>query len=383
MSREETKEQQYSHGHHHRKHHKKRKKNRALNVTLIILACLLILALMAFGTIKVIQHMGAKNLEANATTEAPELISPVTEEEAAQETEEKKEVTLDQSLKPGEVLYKGQKYAYNKDIRTFVILGIDCKGDMDALLKQKTGGQSDMIFLGIIDGYEKSIKLIGINRNTMTDVMRFDVNNEYVDTVRQQITLQHAYGTGGADSCERTVATIDKLMYMIPIHGYFSMNMGAIEKLNDAVGGIELTALETIPNTGIREGEKVTLLGKEAFSYVKYRDWKTAGTADKRLERQKQYLNAFVKKTMAMIKNDLSLPLNLFNIISNYAITDITIDQMTYLVSQAIGYSFEKENIYSIPGETVQSETTAYEEFIVDETALYEMILDIFYNPVE
>lgn len=379
MNIEEIREQQYENKHYH---HKKKRRNRALEATLIVLACVLVLALMAFGTYLFIQYMGAKNLETNATTEAPDMILTIPEE-ISEETEEKKEVTLDQSLKPGEVLYKGQKYAYNTDIRTFAILGIDSKDDMDDLLKQKTGGQSDMIFLGVLDGKEKSIKLIAINRNTMTDVMRYDENNEYVDTVTEQITLQHAYGTGGVDSCERTVAAIDKLMYMIPIHGYFSMNMGAIAKLNDAIGGIELTALETIPDTSIREGEKVTLLGNEAFLYAKYRDWRISGTADKRLERQKQYLNAFIKKTMTMIKNDLSLPLNLFNIVSNYAVTDITVDKMTYLVSQAIGYTFDMENIYSIPGETIRNESTQYEEFYVDETALYEMILDIFYNPIE
>lgn len=365
--------------HRHHGKHKKKERNRALELTLIVLACLLILALMAFGTYKVIQYMGAKNLETKATTEVPELVIP----EEPVEVEEKKEVTLDQTLKPGEVLYKGQKYAYNKDIRTFVILGIDCEGDMDALLKEKTGGQSDMIFLGVLDGYRKEIKLIGINRNTMTDVMRYDVNNEYVDTVTEQITLQHAYGTGGTDSCERTVAAIDKLMYMIPIHGYFSMNMGAIAKLNDAIGGIELVALESIPKTNIKEGEKVILLGKDAFYYTKYRDWRTAGTVEKRMQRQKQYLNAFVKKTMEMVKNDLSLPLNLYNIISNYSVTDITIDEMTYLVSQAVNYKFDINNISFIPGESIQSETTEYEEFYVDETGLYEMILEHFYLPVD
>ncbi len=77
------------------------------------------------------------------------------------------------------------------------------------------------------------------------------------------------------------------------------------------------------------------------------------------------------------------MPLNLFNIVSNYSVTDITIDEMTYLVSQGINYSFDTSNIYSIPGETIQSETTEYEEFYVDEDGLHELIINIFYEPVK
>ena len=264
-------------------------------------------------------------------------------------------------------------------------MGIDTEGDVTDLLEQETGGQSDMLFLAVIDPHEEAIKLIGINRNTMTEVQECDSDLNYLQTVIEQITLQHAYGSGGLDSCEKTVAAVDNLMYMVPIHGYFAMNMGAISLLNDAVGGIELTALETIKSGDIKftEGEKVTLLGKKAYVYTKYRDWKSANSADRRLERQKQYLQAFVKKTMEMVKNDLSVPLNLYSIVGNYSVTDITVDEMTYLVSMAANYSFDADSIYSIPGETIHPEDTEYEEFWVDETGLYEMILDIFYEPVE
>ena len=118
MNIEEIREQQYENKHYH---HKKKRRNRALEATLIVLACVLVLALMAFGTYLIIQYMGAKNLETNATTEAPDMILTVPEE-ISEETEEKKEVTLDQSLKPGEVLYKGQKYAYNTDISFLIPL---------------------------------------------------------------------------------------------------------------------------------------------------------------------------------------------------------------------------------------------------------------------
>ena len=42
---------------------------------------------------------------------------------------------------------------------------------------------------------------------------------------------------------------------------------------------------------------------------------------------------------------------------------------------------FDASRMYSVPGE--MQEGTLFEEYIVDDTALYEMILEVFYEPVE
>jgi hypothetical protein len=39
------------------------------------------------------------------------------------------------------------------------------------------------------------------------------------------------------------------------------------------------------------------------------------------------------------------------------------------------------ESIYDVPGEVVMGERL--EEFYVDDTGLYELILDVFYNRIE
>jgi len=176
---------------------------------------------------------------------------------------------------------------------------------------------------------------------------------------------------------------VDNLMYMIPIHGYYAMNMGAITMLNDAVGGVELVALEdvVIEETNIKKGERVTLFGRDAFRYTKYRDHLIDYTANGRLERQKQYLAAFIQKTKQMVMQDLSIPLELYEIIADYSVTDVTVDEMMYLASQAVTYSFDMSNIHSIPGETIVN--GEYEEFYVDEAGLYDIIVEVFYEPVE
>lgn len=381
----ENKNHQHTYQHHHGSHHKKRKKakpkNKALQVTLVILLCLAILAGLGTGTFVVIKHIGEKNLANQATTQAPVMVmeQPDTQEQVQEE----------EPLEEGQIRYNGKTYQYNKDIRTFVIMGIDTMKTVEKKIADKqNGGQSDMNFLAILNPHNKKIQLIAINRNTMTNINRYTAEGEYVDTVKGQLTLQHTFGSGGADSCEMMVSAIDNIMYMIPIHGYFAMNMGAIQKLNDAIGGIELTAIEDIRknNTNIKAGEKVVLMGEDAFWYTKYRDTKVEKSSDMRLQRQKQYLNAFINKTKHMIKEDPSIPLKLYDIIEKYSVTDISMDKVTYLATQAVNYSFSQEDIYAVPGETIageENENGVYDEFYVDEEALYDMIVNLFYEPVE
>lgn len=350
---------------------KKQRKTKVLQIILIILLCILILSLMGFMTFLIIRYIGGRNLQQQATTTVPVM----TMEEP--ETED--------TLEEGQILYKGRKYQYNSDIMSFVIMGIDTMDTVEELMTNgENGGQSDMIFIALMNPHTSKIQLIAVNRNLMTNIHMYAKDGTYVGTEVGQITLQHAYGTGGADSCEKMVSAIDNVMYMIPIHGYFAMNMGAISKLNDAIGGVEITALEDIRHKGtdISKGEVITLLGEDAFWYTKYRDWTVEGSADQRLLRQKQYLYAFVNKLKQMVKQDISLPLDLYNIVADYCVTDISMDKVTYLASIAMNYSFSTEDIYSVPGESITS-GVEYEEFYVDEEALYEMIVEIFYEPIE
>ncbi|MBQ7943434.1 MAG: LCP family protein [Lachnospiraceae bacterium] len=355
---------------------KEKKKSKVLKGVCVFIVCIAILAVMGIATFAIVSNIGKQNLKQKATSTAP-VLTNVTVNQIENEEKEEEDV-----LKEGQIYYNGQKYQYNEDIMTFVIMGIDYMGTVEELLAESMGGQSDMNFLAVLNPHEKSLKLIMINRNSMTQIQRFATDGTYVDTVDAQITLQHAYGTGGTDSCEKMVAAIDNLMYMILIHGYFAMNMGAITTLNDAIGGVELVAMEDIKHYGtdIKRGETVHLLGEDAFWYAKFRNQHIPGSANARLERQKQYLNAFLQKMKRMVKEDMALLVDLYKIVAEYSVTDVSVDEMTYLVSQMIGYSFDLGSIYSVPGETVVN--GEYEEYYVDEEALYEMIVDIFYEPI-
>ena len=123
------------------------------------------------------------------------------------------------------------------------------------------------------------------------------------------------------------------------------------------------------------------LLGESAFWYVKYRDTYVFASADMRLARQKQYLNAFIGEAKKAAKKDITVVLDLYKAIEPMMVTDITLDEAAYLAPVLLDYEFNKDSFYLMEGETVKGEK--FEEFYVDEEALYEMILEIFYEKVE
>ena len=61
-------------------------------------------------------------------------------------------------------------------------------------------------------------------------------------------------------------------------------------------------------------------------------------------------------------------------------VTDISVDEVSYLATQALGYSFDGDNMHVLQGEIVQGER--FEEFYADEDALYRLILKVFYEEV-
>ena len=356
---------------------KRDKKRKRKVVALTVLAAITGLLAAAFAAFLIVGAIGKANLRSNVIA-APKLENaPVvielqpTEEEAA-------------GWKEGWVKYNGQIYAYNEDILTFLIMGIDKTKDVKEVAEGTNGGQADALFLVVLNPHDDSLSVIGINRNTMTDVSVYDNNGSFVNTVKAQIAVQHGFGNGVEESCEYQVNAVQHLFYEMPVHGYAAINMSAIGPLTDMVGGVDVVALEDIKSgnsTVIKEGEEVHLEGDLAFAYIHNRDTKEFGSADHRLERQKQFITTYLQKVKQKTKEDIGFPISVYQSIAPQTVTSLTVDEMTYLVSIAKDYSFNENYLYTLKGETKQGDV--FEEFYVDETDLFELILKVFYEPVE
>lgn len=353
---------------------KKKKRKKRKKILIAVLCEAAILAAVILTAFQIVRAVGKSSLQSKAEA-APELM-PVQAQVALTEEEQSK-------WREGWVKYQDTIYAYQEDILTFLIMGIDKNSDVKEEAEGTSGGQADALFLAVMDPGEKTIKVIGINRNTMTDIDVYNEEGAYLTTVSAQIAVQHGFGNGMEESCERQLKAVRKLFYNLPIHGYAAINMSAIPTINDAVGGVQVTVLEDLTqrDQSLVEGESVHLEGESAFWYVKYRDTNVFGSADKRLERQKQYLNEFIGAAKSAIKKNPAAAVNLYQAVSGQMVTNVSIDEVAYLAPLLAEYKFQSDSFYMPEGETVMGDQ--FEEFYVDEDALYEMILDVFYEEVK
>ena len=362
--------------HHHHRHHR----STAQKILLVILYVLIALAAIALVTWRVLDARGKTRLYRQTAEETPILAEIETEEQAGAEQEALEKA---EEWKAGWVRYNGSVYEYNSDILTFLIMGIDQKtGTVQKAKDGISGGQADGLYLVVINPDLKEYSIIAINRNTITDIDVYDADGNFVGTGKAQICLQHGYGDGLEQSCERQEKVVRNLFYNIPIHGYAAINLGAVEPLTDAVGGVTVPKM-TFENGEIIYGDMQTLNGKDAYRYVQRRDLAVFDSASFRLEKQKEFVKAFMAKMKEEIKSNPAKAVEIFNAVTPYMVTNIGLSEVTYLTGQIGNYQFDS-NIHGLKGTTIPAEEaqTEHEEFIYDEDALYDLMIQLFYKRV-
>ncbi len=70
----------------------------------------------------------------------------------------------------GVVAYQGKEYLYNTDIKTYLMMGVDIDGPVQQSSDYTQGGQSDALFLLVVNNKTEQLQVISINRNTMADI---------------------------------------------------------------------------------------------------------------------------------------------------------------------------------------------------------------------
>ena len=343
-------------------------------VFLIIWASVMTLIVLVMAGFEAVRFFGKSNLSSKSATSTPMLVqeeAPVTE-------------TAGVEWQSDWVRYDGSVYDYNENITTFLIMGIDKKDEVvTPVAEGMDGGQADALFLLVLNPDDETIKIIGINRNSMTNVDIYDEYGRYQNTIVAQIAIQHGFGDGMEKSCEYQVKAVSSMFYQLPIHGYAAINMSAIPEINDQIGGVDVSVIEDMTkwDKSLYEGAQVHLTGEQAFTYLKCRDMSKSGGSDKRLERQRQYLNAFIDAAREKSLQDPNAAVELFTAIKDKMVTDITVDEISYLAPDLTKYKFDDTDFKMIKGKTQINDI--YDEFIVDDDDLYKTIIETFYKKID
>lgn len=300
---------------------------------------------------------------------------------------ENKENTSEDSISEEEqegfyITYDGKQYQYNSDVINILCLGID--KDIPIEEKRETGseGLADAVILASIDTEEDTLKFLAVPRETIVPVKLIDTKGNFVRTENEQITLQYAYGQTAEKSCELMIDTVSNLLFQLPIQRYCAINFQALPALNDAIGGVDLVSIETVHwwNGSFYEGQQLHLEGQTALDYVRQRDETIPKSSMGRLERQKQYITCYLEQAKEAVGKDLTLPVKMFQSLTENMCTDVTVADITYLVPELLNMEINLDNISMVPGETITG--GEHEEYHVDTDALKQLVIQMFYKEV-
>lgn len=278
----------------------------------------------------------------------------------------------------GQVYMNDQWYA-ERNVETLLVLGVDDYTNLHDTDSYNSGHQTDFLVLFVRDVDTGKTAAIHINRDTMTDITTLGVTGQPTGTIHAQLALAYNYGNSSQARSRNTVNAVKYLFYGVQIDHYITITMDAVPILNDWAGGVTVEVLDdfTAIDSSLVPGELVRLDGTQALTYVRTRYGLDDSTNLHRMERQQQYAEEWIHSAQGLL-NDAQAVTDLVIQLDGYYHSDCTADELS---SYAEGLSLSPSAIvYQIEGDTMQGDV--YMEFHVDEEYLQQLVLELFYIPV-
>ena len=278
------------------------------------------------------------------------------------------------------IVYGGKEYRYNEHLSNYVFMGVDTREPITEYETREEAGRADAIFLLSYDRVKKTVKCISIPRDTMTNVRMIAPDGTDLGTSVEHINMQYAFGDGKDESCRLVKEAVSALLYDIPIQGYCSLNMDGIAAAVEVLGSVEMVladdSLEAV-NSEYVKGAKITVTKENAEQIIRHRDTDVSQSAIARTNRQKELMKAVSDCAREKSTQDADFIVDIYESLKPYMVSNIGND----LLADLLEAKFDSENgVIDIPGEGVEGEL--YDEYHIDETSLYELVLQMFYEEV-
>ena len=297
-------------------------------------------------------------------------------------TQPGKDSQIDKTVDGDVITYKGKQYRYNDKIVTFLLLGID-RGDPDSFDPGNCHVMafSDAVILAAMDFKNDKITFYTVSRDTMCQYTKVSETGEFVTDAVGQLAIPFSYGDGREMSLELTKNAVSGIFNDLPIYSCSAMYLEGFYQLNDIIGGVTLTPMETVEfgDARVEAGEETTLDSEHAEAYIRYRSHTEQGNLD-RMERQKHYFRTLVNQVLSKCRKNIRTAIQVYNAISDNVVTDLKLSDILYLATKATKMDVTSE-IRTVPGEVELSEDN-YAEFYVDQEGCFEMLLGIYYEQI-
>lgn len=211
-----------------------------------------------------------------------------------------------------------------------LLMGVDARAN--------ERGRSDTLIYTVVRPEDGRVLMISIPRDTYAELVGKGTKDK----------ITHAYVYGGP---EMTVASVEKLLGTKVDH-YASINFQGFIQVVDELGGIPLPITKDIVNRQ-EDHEKFTIKanqpsynGVDALNFVRYRE--DAGGDISRTERNRQFLEALIRKTAAL-QQWHKIP-TIVDTLGDHLRTDIRPESITDLIKRFLQTDHEISS-YTLQGE--------------------------------
>lgn len=344
-------EMKHGEGKHAPTRHARARSRRWLRIVLVVVGVILVLAIIAAAALGNFVNSGKDELLADNNTS-----------------------TLRKSMRHDNV-----NYVFNEDMVTVALIGTD-RGTGSAVVD--SNGSADAIILVAYNTKTSEIKLINVPRNVIT-AFDFSYPDGAPGSATTFISAAYAFGHSDAEGAENVCGALSDLFRGLPVENYVAMLESCIGPLTEAMGGVTLTAIDDVAYMGIYKGETYTLKGEQALRYVQFRDTSKMSSPTDRIERQKDFIKAFLPQTIAAVKKDPSILGKLYDIITDpqYMTTNLHANELAYLASSVILNGVSDLEMVTV--ECDQDYDAGLLAYFPKEDELVQLLLDTYYEPVD
>ena len=274
-------------------------------------------------------------------------------------------------------------YEYNSDIINMLLIGIDSEGTMETSTTYGDQARADNIDLISINTKEKTVKVLPVSRDTMTDVMNYSTRGYEAGKVKIQLGFAFSFGNGGYESSMNVCDAVSDLLIGIPVPYFITTNLDSIAYANNLIGGVTVT----VPNndlshkySNMKKGNEVKLTKSNVADFLRYRGSED-GSNNGRMERQQAFIEAYIQKLETMSKDDFEDMWDRMDSDKSKIKTNLDEQMFISLIGGLKEYAYNPryDNLH-IEGKNKVED--GYDVFYPDKERLRELVIKTYYRAI-
>lgn len=271
------------------------------------------------------------------------------------------------------VAYAGKRYKLNEDLINFLVLGFDGRN------KNGMDGQTDVFMVTVVNTKTGESKVITIPRDSMVESPYYAGDVMIQAKMELPICLSYAFAGGGEFGAETAKDVVSNVLGDVPIPYYYMINYKGMPDINDAIGGVPLTPIQSVPDTPIEEGKPIVLQGQLAERYVRWRDHETLQSPMDRQKREMHYANAFMAQAKKQIMRNPLVAAKVLSAAKQWSMTNANAADLLYYGFNALRGNLSDLQVETLPGDLVK--VGQYAQFHLDKAGVRKIVIDTFYEP--